>query len=114
MDGAAFSGIGVWRAVFRLRLPFSHHSAARDRVETLLVEVRAANGGVGHGQALPRAYLTGESLGSVSTAIRETYWPALKKTALPENPGPEAALAALRPLYRLADARRENAAWAAL
>ncbi|MDR1535328.1 MAG: hypothetical protein LBU64_09565 [Planctomycetota bacterium] len=114
MGGIVFTGIRAWRASFRLRLPFSHHLATRDRVATLILELKTSGGGVGYGQALPRSYLTGEDLESVLGSIREAYWPALKKTAFPKNAGWEDCLSLLAPLYREAAAGKRTAAYAAV
>ena len=91
MGRMAFAGIEVWRASFRLRLRFAHHSATRDRIETFLVGLRTADGGAGYGQALPRLYLTGETLESVLNDIRNRYWPELRKLAIPDDGDRETA-----------------------
>ena len=114
MDETRFTGMRVWRAVFPLRVSFSHNLATRSRIETLLVEIRASNGGVGFGQALPREYLTGESMESALEDIRERWWPELSRMAIPDSAGFTAAAAALEPLFEKADALRRNASYAAL
>jgi L-alanine-DL-glutamate epimerase-like enolase superfamily enzyme len=110
----AFTGIGVWRAVFPLRLRFSHHLASRHRAETLILTLKTSRGGLGHGQALPRPYLTGESLDSVLAAIQDRLWPALRKIPLPAAGGWLGALETLRPLHAQAETEKALAAYSAL
>jgi len=63
-----------------LRIPFrcafSHASASRKATETLWVVARACDGSVGHGEGCPRAYVTGETLGSARAfvAARANEW----------------------------------------
>ncbi len=114
MKEIRFTGIAVWKAAFDLRLDFSHNLASRNRVDTLLVAVRASHGGVGHGQALPRIYLTGESLESALADIRDSWWPALAETAIPADADFAEAVGALQPIFAQADARRKNASYAAV
>ncbi len=114
MKEVRFAGITVWKAAFDLRLSFSHNLATRDRAETLIVSIETSNGGVGHGQALPRTYLTGETLDSALADIRDRWWPALAELAIPPDADFAAAAEALRPVFEQADALRKNASYAAV
>ncbi|MCC8189783.1 MAG: hypothetical protein LIP77_03975 [Planctomycetes bacterium] len=113
MDGVALAGIGVWRAHFRFRLSFHHNLARRDRDETVLVAVRTERGTPGYGQAIPRGYLTGESIDSVVTDIRERWWPRLQGRIMSAGTVGE-SLQELADCYLSADACRGTAAYAAV
>jgi L-Ala-D/L-Glu epimerase len=59
--------------VLPLRIPFrfafGHHLALRREARPQVVRLRLSDGSTGHGEALPRPYLTGESEASVQTAL---------------------------------------------
>ena len=114
MADVYFTGITVWRATFPLRLAFSHNLASRDAAETLLATITTSNGGVGWGQCLPRAYLTGESMDSAIEDISERWWPGLQALSFPENADYQTLLQLFSPLFRQADAGRRNASFAAI
>ncbi len=111
---ARLSEINVWRVTIPFRFNFSHHLASRNAAETLLVEIKTAGGGVGYGQALPRAYLTGETLDSAAADIQKRWWPAFAAM----RPDGKMSVADLLAMYgdsfRLADALRLNASYAAV
>lgn len=52
------------------RRPFRHAAAARTGTESVWVEARSMSGAVGHGEACPRPYVTGEDLPSVGAFFR--------------------------------------------
>jgi len=60
---------------FELCMPFTtlfkHGSAERVQTETVIVEVKDANGLVGYGEGCPRAYVTAESVSSCLTFFTE-------------------------------------------
>lgn len=109
-----FKGIRIWRVELPFRFAFSHNLAVRDRAETLIVQLWTAAGFIGHGQALPRPYLTGESVESVLADIKERWWPKLSAMTMPASADFMAGMAALEPLYRQADGARKNASYAAI
>ncbi|MCD7895959.1 MAG: hypothetical protein LUG50_04705, partial [Planctomycetaceae bacterium] len=118
MKNATFTGITVWRGRFPFRLTFSHHLATRTEAETLLVRVAAGEGSPGYGQALPRTYLTGESMDDAEKSIRDRWWPAFRERGLPDAAAPPPSLADIvarhADLHAAADAVRENASYAAV
>lgn len=92
------------------RFSFKHALAERRRADSVLLRVGLDNGAAGWGEAVPRAYLTGESVDSVLADLRE--WAAAARALdLPDGVSP---LSALFPLYETADAARKTAAYAAL
>jgi muconate cycloisomerase len=99
-----------------LRFEFVH-AAARHRVaESLVVAltVRSETDGrtaTGYGQALPRAYVTGESLDACWESIHDHWWDALRELSAPLE---EAPFLAARPLYERADHAGELAIYSAL
>lgn len=112
--GTRFIGMNVWRVEFPLRFAFTHNLASRNRVETLLVALTTSSGRTGYGQALPRAYLTGESMESAFSDLTELWWPAVRELVFPSNANLPQVLAGLFPLYRAADGQRATASYAAL
>jgi muconate cycloisomerase len=67
----------VLLALYRYRLPmrqsFRHATASRDYNEGLLVRLELADGSVGLGEGVPRAYVTGETVASAIEIIRHSY-----------------------------------------
>ncbi len=57
---------------------FKHSSHTRSDVETILVELEFENGVIGYGEALPREYVTGESIESVKNSLLEKVFPTVK------------------------------------
>jgi muconate cycloisomerase len=99
------------------RFSFRHALAERRENRALLLALRTEEGATGVGEVLPREYLSGETVEGARAAIRERWWPRLRRVALPDAPGEEGAhavLDALAELYAEADAARETAAWAGL
>lgn len=109
-----FTKLTLRRCAFPLRLRFSHNLATRDAAETLLVELRTNAGAPGHGQSLPRAYLTGETLDTAEEDIKTRWRPMLQTLQFPENATLPDILAAFRPLHEEADALRKTASYAAV
>lgn len=60
-----------------LRTPFKTALRTVDSVQDLLVRIVTDTGAVGYGEAPPTAVITGETLGSLHTAIEEIIAPAL-------------------------------------
>jgi muconate cycloisomerase len=56
--------------------PFRHALATRHFAENVIVQVRSQEGVVGYGEALPREYVTGESVASVLDSLQR-YWAPL-------------------------------------
>jgi len=66
--------------IFRTALPmrgFEHAAADRRVAEAIVVRLHLADGRAGWGEALPRPYVTGETLESVVEDLRGIFWPAL-------------------------------------
>lgn len=105
-----FTELDVWQADYDLRLAFSHNLASRKRVSTLFVRVRTERGNEGYGQALPRDYLSGESMESVVCAIREKWWPALGTLSISEADS-DAVLSVFTPMHADADEKRLTASY---
>lgn len=60
-----------------LRTPFKTALRTVDSVHDLLVRVETDTGAVGYGEAPPTAVITGDTLGSIRTAVEEFIAPAL-------------------------------------
>lgn len=73
--------------IYRTRLPmrtFEHSAASREVAEGVVVRVTFADGTSGWGEALPRPYVTGETIESVLADLPRTLWPAcLRDQPLP-------------------------------
>jgi L-Ala-D/L-Glu epimerase len=53
-----------------LRRAFRHAAHTRDRADPLVVQIELGDRTLGHGETLPRSYVSGETVDSVVTAIR--------------------------------------------
>ena len=65
--------------IYRTAIPmrrFEHAAAARDRAEAVVVRAAFDDGREGWGEALPRPYVTGETLDGVVAGLEEVIWPA--------------------------------------
>jgi L-alanine-DL-glutamate epimerase-like enolase superfamily enzyme len=60
----------IARITIPFRRAFRHAAAERSETESVWVEVRTRRGAVGHGEACPRRYVTGEDLASVRAFFR--------------------------------------------
>ncbi len=109
-----FTNITVWRCVFPFRMSFSHSLATRNQAETLLLCVRTRSGKVGYGQALPRTYLTGETIDTALEAIRTRWWQEISALPFSSCESVDDALGLLLPMYKKADAERLTASYAAV
>ncbi len=137
MKKATFIGITVWRGTFPFRLTFSHNLATRTEAETLLVRIgtgqngagqnetgqseagrrEAGQGASGYGQALPRSYLTGESMDGAEQSIHNRWWPAFRERGIPTGTAPLSLndiIDHYTDIHAAAGAARENAAFAAI
>lgn len=114
MAKVSFSRIEAWKADFPLRAGFAHNLASRKRAETILIALETNGGAPGLGQALPRSYLTGESLDSVLGDVRDRWLPFLERLEIAEGEGMNGVLSALDPLYGQADKERRLSSYAAV
>jgi len=67
----------VWPVDIPLRFAFKHSLAKRTTSESIIVKIIFDNAICGYGEALPRGYVTGESVASCITAIRQLILPRL-------------------------------------
>jgi L-Ala-D/L-Glu epimerase len=76
--------------LFAVDLPFKvtfrHAAAARTSSESLFLRARLDNGTEGWGEALPRAYVSGEGREQAFTLLRDTILPALVGQSFPSLP----------------------------
>lgn len=93
------------------RFSFKHALADRTCADTLLLRVTTDCGMEGWGEAVPRAYLTGESVQSAWQDITSHWWPAVRELDFPAD---VPAAQVLDPLYREADAQRRTASFAGI
>lgn len=107
------------QAEFSLRLTFAHNLAERTTVHTILVQVAENGKTAGWGQALPRNYLTGETIESCMHDLT-TLWPhEVEQVLFPRSSDKNNRIPAhvfldcLRPLYEQADSNRKNASYSA-
>lgn len=75
--------------LYCLSLPFverfSHSLGARHASESIFVRMETDRGVVGHGEGMPRTYVTGEDFDSCLAAAKDTLWPRLVDLSLPEG-----------------------------
>ena len=67
----------VWPVDIPLRFAFKHSLAERTASESIIVKITFDNAVCGYGEALPRDYVTGETVTSCITAIRQLILPRL-------------------------------------
>ncbi len=65
--------INMYQVKIPFRFSFKHAGAQRKFAENIIVEVKTEKGATGFGEAIPREYLTGETLDSIWDDIAE-YW----------------------------------------
>ncbi len=104
----------VWQGALPFRIGFKHNLAARRQAETLVLRIVDAAGNQGYSQALPRQYLTGETLSSCLDDVCNRWFPKISCLQFDLQAGPDAWLAMVLPLYREADGIRHTASYAAL
>lgn len=93
------------------RFAFKHAAADRRENRSLILELTTDKGVTGYGEVVPRDYLTGESVASCISTLREELWPRLKKLEFAATVRPDATLDGL---YDWADAAGVSAAYAGL
>lgn len=84
MASAAIKRISVHTLSIPLRRDVKHAASSRCACEPVVVATELNSGVVGHGETLPRPYVTGESVASVTRALERLYFPILV-TAHPKN-----------------------------
>ncbi len=70
--------IAIGEIAIPLKTPFKTALRTVDRMRDLIVRIRLESGETGYGEAPPTAVITGETLSSISAAIREYLAPALR------------------------------------
>lgn len=71
-------GLDIYRSALPMR-SFEHAAASRCEAEAILLCLRTEAGRFGWGEALPRPYVTGETMESVRSDIAEFFWPLLAR-----------------------------------
>ena len=84
MSADLLMGLDIFRTALPMRA-FEHAAARRDVAEAIVVRLRMAEGAAGWGEALPRAYVTGETLETVIEDVEQIFWPLLKACRTPEE-----------------------------
>lgn len=69
--------ITVWPVDIPLRISFKHSLAVRNRSNSVFVRVELENGVCGYGEALPRSYVTGETVLDCLQCIQQQLIPRL-------------------------------------
>lgn len=71
----------VGAEIFQLELPFveafRHSARSRSTSDAIVVRVELDDGTTGHGECLPRGYVTGETAEGVVAHVRDVLWPRL-------------------------------------
>ena len=65
----AVRSLDLYHVRVPLRKPIRHASYERDHSDNLVVKITLADGTVGHGEGVPREYVTGETIGSTFAAL---------------------------------------------
>lgn len=64
----------AWHVRIPLRKPIRHASYTRSETDNVVVRVRLADGTLGHGEGVPREYVTGETIDSALRLLKSTDW----------------------------------------
>src|SRR5205823_794245 len=73
-QGAGIRRITLLRIAVPLKREIKHASHSRTESENLIVRVELAGGQVGHGEGVPRPYVTGETVNSALAMLRSHDW----------------------------------------
>ncbi len=71
------AGLSIYSLAIPMRVKFKHALAERVGAEPIIVRLELANHVVGHGEAQPRTYVTGESHADVLQTIQDVFVPIL-------------------------------------
>lgn len=93
------------------RFSFRHALAERRQADSIIISLHSRCGVTGWGEAVPRAYLTGESVDSVWDDIRTLWWPQLREIDFASDLPPTTFL---QKMYKEADYARKTAGYAAI
>lgn len=91
----AFSSIDVFTVMLPFRGEIKHALMRRSATESLFIRLTSDGGTWGIGEALPRSYLTGETVQSCRQAILEDWWPKLQDLRFSQDQSPHEVLASL-------------------
>jgi muconate cycloisomerase len=69
--------ITLFRVAVPLKKEIKHASHSRTDSENLIVRVELSGGEVGHGEGVPRPYVTGETVDSAFAMLRPHDWPSM-------------------------------------
>lgn len=94
----------VWPVDIPLRFSFKHALADHATSASIIVKLILDNGIYGHGEALPRAYVTGETVESCLLAIQKLIVPRLTGLEFIDNKDLEEAIFRLHELPELSGA----------
>src|SRR5260370_10927846 len=75
--GMTISSLKLFKVAVPLKKVVRHASFERSKSETLVVRVTLADGLKGHGEGVPRRYVTGETLESTFAALEAQDWARL-------------------------------------
>ncbi|WP_337176316.1 dipeptide epimerase [Paludisphaera sp.] len=73
--GPAIRRISLHRVAVPLKKPVKHASHERTESENLVVRVELDDGSIGHGEGVPRDYVTGETIETTFDALSKADWP---------------------------------------
>lgn len=77
MADSVIRSVTIHRLAIPMRRPVAHAASQRAVAEPVVVAVELQNGTVGHGETLPRPYVTGETIESAIAAITDVFVPRL-------------------------------------
>jgi L-Ala-D/L-Glu epimerase len=82
----------IYHAAIGMR-SFEHAAAKRDLAEAVLVRLKFSDGSEGWGETLPRPYVSGESVESVTADLENILWPAVAGRPIASDHAPDLPLA---------------------
>jgi L-alanine-DL-glutamate epimerase-like enolase superfamily enzyme len=83
MNSSGIEQATVWHMEIPFKTPFKHALKERSTSASVVLKITLANGSEGYGEALPRDYVTGETVESVMQTLEEKLLPRLIRTKTP-------------------------------
>lgn len=103
--------IEIMQVELPLRFSFKHAKKDRKIANNIIIRIHTEKGAIGYGEAIPREYLTGETIESIYLDLTGFLWERLQKIEFSfDRPIHEQ----LKPLYKEASLLRKTAAYAAI
>jgi muconate cycloisomerase len=109
--GIKFRSIEIREIKIPFRFEYSHNLAARSEANTIIVAIYTDSGHIGYGEAIPRSYLTGETIETCKHDILKRWWPRVKEVEVERYAD---LLSIINDIWADADHTRHTASYAGI